>query len=483
LLLAIATWAFSGCGSSKSTPKTVTGTLITLIGDAPVCDVLAFRPSFTKLALTPQGGAEISVFLPSASVSPAIKVNLTDLRDASTVLNVSSSVPAGTYATTLLVIGTTELVVYDATQSPPIRTIPVGFTNIGARATISPPLTISQSQVAVLSLDFDLLQSLGVDAAGQVTGSVNPILRATTLTASGTQGFGELDDLKGFVQRVDTVGSTSSFIGGLQVQFLEGSPSAPSILVNLTSATQIHGASALNQLPTNSFVEVNGFFDKNGNFLANSVQVEEREDADSHRLAYIGRVLSVTKDSSGNVTQLNLYIQEEEPNPDSLVPDDSVVTVNLSSSTLFHISSPSTNFANLPFGAASIVPGQELIVHGTASIASQPALTTVPADQIYLKLQAVQGGFGSIVQAGSDDKTGAFNLTPCATLLQRVPVMIMTNSQTAFVNVGGLSELTPQATLLVKGLPFFEAAGQTINEVTLTTNTLVVLANEVHRLS
>jgi hypothetical protein len=111
--------------------------------------------------------------------------------------------------------------------------------------------------------------------------------------------------------------------------------------------------------------------------------------------------------------------------------------------------------------------------------------TTVAADKVYDKLQSIQGSFSSLVQVAKDDKTGAFAFTPCSTLFQGTPIMVLTSNQTAFVNLSGLSSLSgpgTQPTLLVKGLPFFEAQAQTINGVPVPAGTLVILAKQVHQL-
>jgi hypothetical protein len=109
----------------------------------------------------------------------------------------------------------------------------------------------------------------------------------------------------------------------------------------------------------------------------------------------------------------------------------------------------------------------------------------VTAYKVYDKLQSIQGSFSSLVQAANDDKTGAFVFTPCSTLFQGTPTMVLTNNQTAFINLTGLSALSgpgTQPTLLVQGLPFFEAQAQTINGVPVPAGTLVILAEKVHQL-
>jgi hypothetical protein len=193
-------------------------------------------------------------------------------------------------------------------------------------------------------------------------------------------------------------------------------------------------------------------------------------------------VLSATKDANGNVTQFQFYVSEEEPDVSSHVALDSVVTVNLTPDTTFHISSAAANFADLPFGATSIVPGQELIGHGQyTAVTDQP--TTVAANSIYLKLQTLQGKLSSLVEVGSDGKTGAFWLAPSLSLLQPTPVLVMTDMNTVFLNVFGLGQISSQATLFVRGLPFYQPQAGTINGVSVPAGTLVVMTRQVHQLN
>ncbi len=497
LIVGGAAWVLSGCGggSSKPPPPPVDrGGLITLIGDAPVCDVLAFRPTITKLTLTPQGStAEIPVFATTPQLAPNIKVNLANLRDFSTVLNFAN-VQVGTYDMATITLQQPQLVVFDSTQSPPTKSVTVNLSTSATKFAIQPPLHIVKNMVSVLRLDFDLLGSLQAIDLSQPTVNVTPTFQGTALSPSGSQGFGEMDDIVGFVQRVDTVSASSSFIGDIQVQLLSASLSlAPSILVNLTKDTKLLGVSALDQLPTGNFVEIDGFIDMKGNIVANTIEVEDRENVSQNMTGFIGIVTSATKDSSGNVTQFSLYVGETEPDVSFSVPLDSVVVVKVSSSTGFHYSSPDTNFTSPPlaFDATALTVGQEVVVHGTFTVppspkpptTTPPSPTTVAANDVYLKLQTVQGNFSSLLlPVGSDDKTGAFQLAACPTLLQGTPLLVLTNSQTAFVNVSGLSALTPRPILLIKGLPFFERLGTTINGVAVPPGTLVLLAKQVHQL-
>src|SRR5256712_4249500 len=298
LIVGLAAFAFTGCGggSSTSTPPVGTGVLFSMIGDAPACDILAFRANITKMTLTPQGSTvETGVIVSTPSFAPSIKVDFAALRDASTVLNFAS-VPEGTYDAVTITLTAPQLVVYDLTQDPPIKEVTTTLTNASPKISFSPPLVLTKGKVSALKLDFDLLRSVDVDSQDQVTGKVTPVFQAKPLPLSATNGFGVLEGLVGFVQRVDTFSSNTSFIGDFQMQLLSGT--GPSFLVNLQPSpkTQVFGFTDLNLLPTGSFAEVDGSVDGNGNFVAETVEIEEREGVELGKRAFIGAGTSATDD-------------------------------------------------------------------------------------------------------------------------------------------------------------------------------------------
>lgn len=474
-LVGLAALILASCGGNEAvTPTPGSGALYIFIGDTPVSDVLSLRVYITGMTLKVQGGESTVTVIPSSY----IKVNFASLRDFATILNLTA-VPEGTYDQATITFSIPQLALYDPTQTPPVTVLTAVFSTSGPTIAIRPALTIVKNQVHALRLDFDFLRSIELDADGQVTGNVTPIFKASPVLATADQGFGELDDLVGFVRTVSPSSTSGDVTGSFNVQLLAGT--GPSLAVNLTSTSQLYGVPALNQLETGRVVEVDAVVDDNGNLVAKTVEVEDRAVVEENKLAFLGYVTSVTKDESGKVTQFSLYVREEEPEYTYGVPLDSVVVVNVAESTTFQYSSRLTNFLTLPFDATAVTPGQELIVHGKyTTTTDQP--TTVDANMIFLKLQTVQGALSSLVQVGSDGRTGAFSFAPGASLLQGSPVMVFTNNQTVFLNVFGLGDLRPQATLLVRGLPFYQAQASTINGVPVPAGTLVITARQVHQL-
>jgi hypothetical protein len=179
-------------------------------------------------------------------------------------------------------------------------------------------------------------------------------------------------------------------------------------------------------------------------------------------------------------------VRDAEPDDISTLTMDTMYQVDLTVNPTYQASIMGPNFANLSFGPQNLAVGQELVVHGayTKPPATSGGATPLPFNveptAIYLRLQSMQGTMNSMLQIGSDDETGAFILTPCCTLLQGVPLYVVTNNQTAFVNVTGLGGITAVNNLLVKGMPYYEPQATTINGVTIPAGTMVMQAKQVH---
>ena len=524
-LMAVLAMAFlTSCGSSKPKATVPTGSLTTLVGDHPgPCDAVSFPFNITDLVFTgPSANGQTSIAtvpLNASSVSePEIRVNLGCLRDFTTPLSMGTA-GVGTYNLAQIWLSEPSLVFFDPTILPP--NLPINTAELTMQplklyqVPVNPPLVVAKNAPSVIQIDFDMMhmiQRITTDPSNLRTQvSASPQITFTPITAMGSQGqgFGELDDLVGFVRSVTIPPPVplTQYNGSFTLQLLSASISSPPLAtIYLNGSTQLYGFSNLNELYTDSFMEVNAYIDDVGNFVATSVEDEYTEVfppcqkapcpggiiPEPPTLALIGPVTSLTRDARGNVTSFNLWARDVEPNDPATVSLDSIPTVNVSSSTIYQYSSRQVNFANLPFGPSNINVGQEVIVHGQVAVPSAssgsgaPALPTiVTAYKIYDKLQSIRGNSSALLQVADDDKTGAFTFTPCGVIFQNTPAIVLTNSQTNFVNLSGLSSLTGGGgtpTLLVKGLPFYEGQAQTIAGVPVPAGTMVILAKQVHRL-
>ena len=496
--MALVTGILTSCGSSTpTTPNPAKGSLITIVQDAPICDAISSTVTITGLSLTPvAGGSNEGYIASTASFAPSIRLNLQQLRDFTTILYVFT-VPEGSYNQANFRLQQAQVATYEPSLIPPVKFLSGALTETQPTVALNPPLVITAGQANVLRLDFDVLRMLQVNSTGQLTGSVSPVISVAQLTASGSNGFGELDDLSGFVRTITPTNTTTNptYTGSFLMQLLSPSTSgAPAVSVNLAADTNKVGFVDLPHLVTNSYVEVDATLDSQGNLAAKTVEFQAVEDpyltksSVTPSTAFIGPIVSIATDPVGNPTQFDFWVRDAEPQDPFNITLDSIFQVNLSSNPTFQVSVLGPNFANLTFGPTNLAVGQEVVVHGaytkppTTTGSGPKLLGTIAPTAIFLKLQSLQGNLGSIVQIGSDDLTGAFVLNPCCTLLQGAPLYVLTNNQTTYVNVTGLGGLTPQDSLLVKGMPFFEPQASTINGVSIPAGTLVVQAKQVHRL-
>ncbi|HZO99899.1 MAG TPA: DUF4382 domain-containing protein [Terriglobia bacterium] len=491
LTVLLAAGTLASCGSSTTKPKPGNGAIQLYLTDTPAfCDLLGLRLTITDVKVVTTVGAN-KVSLYPTNAPPYTTVDFLPLRDSFTVLNLGTLVEE-TYGTVEVSLSVPGISIYDPTQTPPRRTVSPTLTSGTPSFALNPNLVVQKNSsgnipLQALKLDFDVARSvqLGVDTSGNPTATVNPVFTATILSSTAGQDLATFDDLYGFVSSVSTTSTNPEFIGSFVLQTLTRNTIAgtgPALTINLTSKTQISGFPALNQLLTDSYTEVEGKIDSSGNFIADTVVVEDQEDPTQSKLAFLGVPLGITRDANGNPTQFDLYVGSTVPGDNTNVPDDAVVTVTVSPSTTFQASSPLTNFANLTFGPSNLALGQRIAVHGTYTKSPDKSIS-LPADKVFLRLQTLQGNFSSFISVGSDDKTGAFQLSPCCTILKTSPIYVLTNNQTVFVNLPGLSGLTPQPSLLVRGLPFLEQSATTINGIAIPAGTMVVLARQVHQIS
>lgn len=522
------------CGGlpNTTTPAAKTGTVYSLLGDSPVCDVLGARFNITELILYYAGSGAGNTLL--SQVSTLIPIDLAGLRDSSTVLTDSTTTP-GSYGRISLGFDVASMYVYTPSQDPPITALSENLTTPSPEIyNINPPLTVPAGGVGVVSLDFDLTHAVQVNSQGQITGVINPLATATastTPTSSTPNGFGEIDGTYGFIESLQNTASVLggiSYIGGAVLQLLPSDVAGSggtALTVELTGNSLLCGPSTfsnqaccqsgvtsganpacsvpplpLNGVPTGSYAAVDGFVDSNGYFEANTLTVGPQEIVADQQVAFIGPVLSIIKDTSGNVTGFNIFLREIEPAITG-VSLDALTTVTLASGTFYNtipppiykVDSPSSalgpNFAALPFGPDQIAVGEDVVVHGIYTV---PPATTPPAapppvkmvaNEVDLNLQAHGGNFVSLLAAQSDNRTGGFAFQPCATLDQQnlaaLPIYVFTSPQTEFVNVAGLTSLQPQPNLLVKGLLFYEPQSVAISGVTVPAGKMVMLAKRV----
>jgi hypothetical protein len=478
LMTSLLTWAGCGGGGGSSILNrlgTGTGTVVLLASDQPVCDVTSFQVTVTGITLVPQnGGTPVSVL----SSSHPVKVDLASLMDVSALLSVAD-VPAGTYSQITFTLSNPQLTSVDFTQNPPVpTTIAPTMASLTLTYDISPVLTVSTNGTVGLQVDFDLLDSLSVDAEKNITGEANLLAQAAPVAAASGTGFGELKELHGLVQSVSTAAS-GSFTGSVTIQTADGN----NLVVNLTSTTVLYGlANGLSNMFLQTFVEIGAFVDSSGNVVANRLTAEDVDQASLQHAGLIGEVTSVTRLATGFISQFTLVVRQEFPAVSSDIPLQSTMQVNVAPSTTFNISAPEDNTAQLSFDGTNLGLGQVVTAHGNYVPTARGVPAVLNATSIYLHTQSVLGNFTSPLAVAQDGVTGGFTFTPCSGVFQEQTISALTFSSTTFAGVTGLKGLTTTPTLLVRGQVFFEPTLTSAGTVTLTPPSTVLVTGKVHQL-
>lgn len=461
-----------GGGPAPNILQPTMGSVTLLAGDAPACDIISAPVTITSATLTPQsGGSPVSLIVSSSPVT----LDFASLADLLTLLT-QMRVPTGTYSQLTVQVTISRLVVINTTVTPPApATISVPSSTATLTFSLNPALVVSATAPGVAQIDFNLLQSVQVSSTGQLTGAVNPAVQVSLPASGVTAGFGEMEDLSGIVQSVNSSAGTFTLP-------MPGIPTE-SLTIQISNATLFDNAGGLGGLvPGKSFVEVSAILDSSGDVLATEVDAEAEDDPSLNEAAFEGVVTSVTRNSSGSPTQLTLYVRQAQP-PLSDVAVPGQVTFNITSNTTLGLFPIRLNPGNIPFGLSNLGPGQEVVVHAQMLTANP---LTLDANAIFLHLQSVLGSFSATPAPviGTDNLTGGFSFTPCSTLLDSNPMTVFTFFTTVFPGVAGngLSGLPASSQLMVQGLVFYEPHTVALNGMTSVAPGVAEEASEVRQI-
>jgi hypothetical protein len=393
-----------------------------------------------------------------------------------------SNVPPGNYDALGITLSNPQLTYLDTSTSPSsFKTVAPSMTSLTVNLRFSPALAIASNGAVALQLDFNLLNSVALASGNQFT--VTPTFTANLASASGSNGFAQLDDLSGLVQSVTTSSTNPSFVGS----FTLSRPNASTLTVNVSNSTSFEGALGLSALTAGTFVEMDAFLDANANLVANTVAAEAQEDQASGEVAFSGLITSVTP-QSGVATQFTLLVQEENPDVSSRVGLFSPLTVDIAPlSTTFGLTAQAADFANFSYGPTNLAVGQRVVVHGTLPSGSGTAQSAT-ARSIFLRLQSILGNLSTNpstpVVVAPDGVDGGFTMVPCSPLFQPPQITVLAAQQTAFLGISNLSSLNNPGVhfLLVKGLLFYQQDITTFGLESWTVPAKVQVATQVHQL-
>lgn len=367
----------NGSSMSPTTPaNTPTGPAFVVGTDAPMASVTSFMVQLQSVNALDANGNSV----PLISGTPT--VDFARYNGLQTLLNLNN-VPAGTYTSVSITLGSTATLGYlnvTGTGAPTIQTMNATLTSQTANVTLANPLVVTTGSAPVgLRVDFNLGKSIQVDSTGQITGQVTPTF---SIDSVGVDDSGaHIDEYTSAVVSVDASGQ--SFV----VQGTHGDQ----ITVSVNGQTEWDGDASLSNLTTSSIVQVSGKLDK----VVGTLDADEVEILSQQGFYASGQVTYVTP-ASGTATSFDMYVRGLLPTTTGLTLGQ-LATVDLTGTEKFSIYWMHDALAQFLFNAGGIMPGQDVAVGGPASGAVNAQSVTV--HRVVLR----NWGFNGTVVPGSED--------------------------------------------------------------------------------
>ena len=434
--------SLSGCSSGSSSSAAQQSGMVSITGqDAPIPSVLSFVVTINSITLG-TGLSNGTVTGAQSVLSTPATVDFARWVGLRTLLGLQSVTP-GTYTVAQIVIANPMISVLNLGPAPSVSTQALPFSAGGATFTLNvalnPDMTVAANGLGGLTMHFDLRNSLVTDANGNIT-SVNPVITFRALQVPNDPDW-EIDELRG---TVISVGSTS---------FILQRPDGRQFTIDVNNQTDFEGvASGLNSLPTGAVVEIAGQPQQDGSILASEVESYTTD----HE--FVEGIVLDTTPASGAATSLTLLVRDQIP----VVPGISIgntANVAISSTTIFDIYHLNLPITQLFFNGSKLVLGQAVVVGGTVDNSTNPP--ALDADRVVLHRQGIDG---MAVSGSINLNTGTFQLQNNGFwgYVLQAPVNVLTTPFTQFINVSGLSAVTPSMQLRVVGLLLRDSNGNPI---------------------
>lgn len=422
-LLALVLTAFAaGCGGGSSNPalQPQSGTVFLTGTDAPFESVVSFQVDLTGLSVTDANNHSQSVLTGTETVDFARLNGLHTLLDINTI-------PAGTYTSVTVTLANpviSYLNLANPPTTPPTRptvttlngtTSPaVTLTTSSVTLNLAAPLTVSTGNITGLSFEFNLRKSIALDATGQITGAVTPVLNLKAITPSDSDAF--IDDFVAGVVSVNAGGNS----------FVIQGPRGHQFTVNVNGQTEWENNESLSDLSSNSIIELSGTLDRlTATFLADSVGILSQDHF------YAGGLLSFEEPQTGAATDFDLYVRNVLPSGTGF-HSGQISTINLTGNEIFYIYWMHNSMTNMFFNASLLTPGQHVSIGGPFTNGA------VTVKRVVLRHE---GHTGTLVanSANVGAHTFQFNSNGLAGVLFNGPITVYVTTFTRFG--GGLTQL------------------------------------------
>ncbi len=416
LILAV---TLAGCGGSTSNVTNPgqanrTGTVAVFGTDAPMGSVLAFQVNVTGLTAS-DGTNTANLFSGSQTIEFSRLNGLRTLLDLQTV-------PAGTYTTVTATLASPVISYLDATASPlAVNTLNGTLTQSSVTVLLNQPLVVGDGDLIGLLVDFRLRDSLEVDASGQLTGRVIPVLDIRAIPPDAPDA--EIDELRGGVTSINLAGNS----------FVMQGPHGRSLTVVTDNQTQFDPGEGLDQLDTNSIVQVSGSLQRASLTLrATEVIILSKE------RFLLGGLITDVRPPDGRADQVDLLVRTELPDLPNAQPGR-ITTLDFDGNERFFIRHLRMPLSIFLFNRDNMLPGQRISTGGLLDTTVNPARLDVR--RVWLHQQGLEGAW---VPGSTDRGNGTFllNTGGLAGQLLDGPVKVHVSPLTRFRGLNGLADLS-----------------------------------------
>jgi hypothetical protein len=431
----LAVFALSSCGGGSSAPSNTgggqpMGGVFTIGTDDPatVPSVVSVMVQITSVQLT-DGTTTVNLLNGPQTVDFAKLDGLHGLLDL-------ENVPAGTYNSAIIGVGSVTIQFIDTTVSPPvISTINATATPNSVTQALKNPLVLNDQDLVGFFMDLDLGQSLQTDANGNVTTTFVPTFDVKGLSVDDADAF--IDELPGGVTSVNPAGN----------QFMMQGPLGRMYTVDITNSTDFDSDS-LGSFTTNTIVEVSGVLNR----VTRDITASEVEVISQDHFATEGLDTFVTE-TNGCVSQINLYTRAELPALQQF-PLQQINPFAFNGNEKYMIANLRLPLTSLLFGPTTQLAGQRIILGGKLDTSVTPPALDVR--RVILERQAQRGTVvpNSLqIQSGTNGQFSLNDVSLASTVLPR-PLNVISTSFTNFINLNGLSDLSGSPTFKIRIVGF-----------------------------
>ena len=436
LLSAVLILALIGCGGAGSSNTTTSSTTTTTPSstntfvtgeDAPLPSVLGFNLTLNSITLGSASGSNATLLSQPDTVDFARLIGLRSLL-------AFNSVPMGTYNSITFKFSSPVITYLNLGTTPPSTAningtwasgVSVDSSGVATvTVALKSPLTLDNSGLVGLHMHFDLRNSLAVDAAGQITGVVNPQITASAVHPDDDDA--QITDMRGSIVSVNA--ATNSFV----IQKWNGKQAT----IVVSNSTTYNDGNSLATLVQGMVAEIEGKIQSDGTILASAVDVVTLEHA------YVAGPILYVDPNGKNIT---ILAAEEFPAIPS-VNLQTPLTLDISTVRIYSIAGIDNWLTSFALNASTLVVGQRIAVGGALDNTTNPA-TFVPA-RVRLQRQGVDGTLVANSVTITNGNAGSFQIQNGGLIgyVLGAPLTVKSSQMTRFINVNGLAEMQSAGT-------------------------------------